>query len=223
MEDGYTFHDYNIKFNDVIQLMVISEVEEETEINRSSNKPNAGSSDTESIIYKGKHTLLRNISFICQIQFIFYKIKFVCHTIIMCLASIALFNFIKYIVDAISKLYEVGDIVDMRNSEQGAWFEGKVVRIVHNPDYVPVKSSNKCNGVSSDQESDSENKPPVKPVTKESSPKKSKNKAIADYFIKITQLSKKKQSELCRSNETDDPGIESGLLYKIHLDAEYVF
>lgn len=105
----------------------------------------------------------------------------------------------------------------MKDREQGAWYEGRVIRIVHDPDYV-VAVVKEQNGVTSDKESDSENKPPTDSESKANRTKSSKNKAIADYFTKINTLARKSNNS--DSTEAENLSIEHGLLYQIHLDAE---
>ncbi|KAJ0183607.1 hypothetical protein K1T71_000030 [Dendrolimus kikuchii] len=95
LENGYTLHDYNIKLNDVIQLMITLEPVERAKV----EVPNvAGSSiqaNEETIVYK----------------------------------------------DAKSTLYAVGDLIDMRDCETGAWLEGKITRIVYDPSQVTNTTS----------------------------------------------------------------------------------
>lgn len=104
----------------------------------------------------------------------------------------------------------------MRDREHGAWFGGKVVRIVLDPKeqhkYIDnyIQKSEHADSKNESQESDIENTPPGE-IEKEENPK-SKRKGIAKYFTKGDI--KKKQTNV--SN-----GIcEVDLLYKIQLDEE---
>lgn len=133
-----------------------------------------------------------------------------------------LFIILFLILDAESKFYQVGDIIDMRDREQGAWFEGKIVRIVHEPDkqHIPETNyvisdhnQNDNNKVNSDKESDSENKPPSATSSQES-PSKTKKKGIAKYFSKSVNNKKKQATQQLAEN------IDNSILFKIQLDAE---
>lgn len=57
LENGYTFHDYNIKLNDVIQLMVQAQPEDNPEDKTSAKiediKQEAEVSTNENVEYKG--------------------------------------------------------------------------------------------------------------------------------------------------------------------------
>ncbi|XP_050683115.1 E3 ubiquitin-protein ligase UHRF1-like isoform X2 [Leptidea sinapis] len=90
LEDGYTFHDYNIKLNDVIQLMI---------------RPGNDKEDQKAAVIDKSKVIACNTD---QEETIPYE-------------------------DAKSSLYLVGDLVDIRDSEDGAWVEGKIVRIVLDP------------------------------------------------------------------------------------------
>lgn len=102
----------------------------------------------------------------------------------------------------------------MRDREYGAWFEGKIVRIVLDPgaqhkytdidNYKRETKDSKHKG----QQSDSENTPPGE-IANEKKPK-SKRKGIAKYFTKA--VNKKKQSQVIIH--------EDDLLFKIQLDEE---
>lgn len=62
LENGYTFHDYNIKLNDVIQLMVKVQPDEEPKKDKSDSKKNEekvdSKKDEDKIDYKGKINFL---------------------------------------------------------------------------------------------------------------------------------------------------------------------
>lgn len=128
------------------------------------------------------------------------------------------------ITDAESTLYTIGDLIDMRDMEQGAWFEGKIRRIVYDPKnpYVvadDTENMNVENGgskPSSDKESDLENKPPEETSSPES---KAKKKGIAKYFTKSPKSLKKKQED-DNSKENVKKNIDEYLLYKVQLDSE---
>ncbi|XP_047544031.1 E3 ubiquitin-protein ligase UHRF1-like [Vanessa atalanta] len=177
LEDGYTFHDYNIKLNDVIQLMIrIQPVE--------SLDGEKGSEPQENDEKPGDRTESKEKS---------YK-------------------------DTESKLYTVGDLVDMKDRENGAWFEGKVVRIVLDPD-VNYESKEKAeeslntSDISYDKESDVENKPPSDSSEEDT---KSKKKGIAKYFTKAAKGKKQtKEIKVEAVKITDD-----NILYKVQLNAD---
>lgn len=115
----------------------------------------------------------------------------------------------------------------MKDREQGAWFEGKVTRVVYDPDKLSTleaelsdntKTSDKT---SFDKESDSENNPPSD-KSSEGSPSKSKKKGIAKYFGKSSNV-KKKQEKIEKDANVDvalNLTPDTDLLYKVHLDAE---
>ncbi|KAJ2954656.1 hypothetical protein O0L34_g2952 [Tuta absoluta] len=179
LEDGYTFHDYNIKLNDVIQLMVkllpdklsddsVKDCEEQKEDNGSKQ-------NKENITY----------------------------------------------FDARSSLYEVGDLVDAKDKEQGAWFEAKIVRIVKNPDAVQNSSETKVHAnedskenTESSKESDVENTPPEDKIDEESP--KIKKKGIAKYFTKASSIKKKPLDQ----GPSDDKIVDENLLFKVTFDGE---
>lgn len=104
----------------------------------------------------------------------------------------------------------------MQDREYGAWFEGKIVRIVLDPKaqhkYIDINNQNSETKDLKDeiQQSDSENTPPGE-IGNEESPK-SKRKGIAKYFTKT--VNKKKQSQISNGVHEDD------LLFKIQLDDE---
>ncbi|KAH9643541.1 hypothetical protein HF086_016748 [Spodoptera exigua] len=189
LENGYTFHDYNIKLNDVIQLMVRAQPEDspkkKTETKTEDIKDKTEVSDGDAVEYK----------------------------------------------DAVSTLYEVGDLVDVRDREQGSWLEGKITRIVNDPDnpYTPdskdsssidisVLGHSENSDHSFDTENDVENKPPSESTNGDSLPK-SKSKGIAKYFSRTPKIAwKKSDSELNKSVESKD--IDSMLLYKVQLESD---
>lgn len=106
----------------------------------------------------------------------------------------------------------------MRDREQGAWFEGKIVRIVLDPD-VQYESETACESLDHsdihDKESNLENKPPNNSFEEET---KSKRKGIAKYFMKAGKGRKQtKEVKVERVKVTDE-----NILYKVQLDAELV-
>lgn len=117
-----------------------------------------------------------------------------------------------------SQYYIIGDLIDMRDREHGAWFEGKVARIVLDPKaqhkYVDInnqKNENTDSMIPKESEgSDMENTPPEEIANKENT--KSKRKGIAKYFVKA--VTKKKQSQVGNGVCDDD------MLFKIQLDEE---
>ncbi|XP_013184973.1 E3 ubiquitin-protein ligase UHRF1 [Amyelois transitella] len=173
LENGYTFHDYNIKLNDVIQLMVKVQPQESLE------KPvvEKAKEENDEDPTKAEDTIVY--------------------------------------ADAESSLYAVGDLVDMRDMEQGAWFEGKIVRIVRDPKAPSTEmgEENTDTKEPEDKQEDSENNPPE---TDENSPK-SKKKGIAKYFSKSPKT-KKKSNE--NTNKSSNKIEDSCLLFKVDLDAE---
>ncbi|CAG9782394.1 unnamed protein product [Diatraea saccharalis] len=179
LENGYTFHDYNIKLNDVIQLMVKMQPDTGSDTEKPESKKSEDNdkenNESKEIIYK----------------------------------------------DAESTLYAVGDIIDMREKEQGAWLEGKIVRIVYCPSSLNSDTNTSNNGestdnneskINSDKESDLENKPPAD----DGPESKAKKKGIAKYFSKSPKNSKKKIMDTECNGKID----EGNLLYKIQLDAD---
>lgn len=127
-------------------------------------------------------------------------------------------------LDAKSSLYTIGDLVDMRDMEQGAWFEGKIARIVYDPTipHATEPASNKQPESenlkpSSDKESDSENNPPVEASSPEN---KSKKKGIAKYFTKSPKSVKKKPIEKDVRVENTGKVSDADLLFKVQLDSE---
>ncbi|XP_049885091.1 E3 ubiquitin-protein ligase UHRF1-like [Pectinophora gossypiella] len=184
LEDGYTFHDYNIKLNDVIQLMVRAQPEntsvEETKTSDNQSEDKDSPNEGKKIEYK----------------------------------------------DAKSSSYVVGDLIDVKDKEQGAWFEGKIVRIVHDPD-VPATDLNGSfsndNGLESTKdgsgkESDSENTPPVAALEEES--QKSKKKGIARYFAKASNGKKKQEQDNYPQIKETIKNSDEMLLYKVQHDAD---
>ncbi|XP_053623803.1 E3 ubiquitin-protein ligase UHRF1-like [Plodia interpunctella] len=185
LENGYTFHDYNIKLNDVIQLMVRAEPEESSDKPEFEKVKNDQGEDSPKTQEKAIYT------------------------------------------DAESSLYAVGDLIDMRDMEQGAWFEGKIVRIVLDPKVLPKENNTTDTEVttinhkfeSNDKQENSENKPPVEP--NEDSQAKSKKKGIAKYFSKSPK-SKKKSIENQNNNRPSNSDMieDSDLLFKVELESE---
>lgn len=104
----------------------------------------------------------------------------------------------------------------MRDRDFGAWFEGKIVRIVLNPKaqqkYIDIdnEKSENTNSKEESPKSDSENTPPGEIANEENA--KSKRKGITKYFTKA--VNKKKQSQVSKGVHEDD------LLFKIQLDGE---
>ncbi|XP_073950182.1 E3 ubiquitin-protein ligase UHRF1-like isoform X2 [Choristoneura fumiferana] len=118
--------------------------------------------------------------------------------------------------DADSPLYAIGDIIDMRDREQGAWFEGKIVRIVRDPK-APMQTKTETSNTkpSTEVESDSENKPPSD-ATNSKNTNKPKKRGIAEYFSK-TPKKKQIENEVQPKMQSDEKN-ETYLLYKIQLD-----
>ncbi|XP_063392583.1 E3 ubiquitin-protein ligase UHRF1-like [Cydia fagiglandana] len=181
LDDGYTFHDYNIKLNDVIQLMVCSQPEATAEVKKEAEPKTESKEDIK--------TKERNY------------------------------------IDAESIIYQIGDLIDMKDREQGAWFEGKIVRIVQDPDApapAPAITNTTTTKESAGEESDSENKPPSdsenKPPseTANSNSAKPKKKGIADYFTKTPK--KKSIEKVVKPKSPKDLPTSGHLLYKVQLD-----
>lgn len=133
--------------------------------------------------------------------------------------------------DAQSTLYEVGELIDVRDREQGSWLEAKITRIVYDPSipHIPdpkVTLSNNAlerthsenSDQSFDKENDVENKPPSEKINGDSLPK-SKSKGIARYFSKSPKsVRKKPDKDICKTEEPKD--LDSLLLYKVQLETE---
>ncbi|XP_048006035.1 E3 ubiquitin-protein ligase UHRF1-like [Leguminivora glycinivorella] len=180
LDDGYTFHDYNIKLNDVIQLMVCSQPEAAAEVKQEAETKTEPKDEIKT----------KEINYI----------------------------------DAESIIYQIGDLIDMKDREQGAWFEGKVVRIVQDPDAPAPAPANGNTTITNtaEEESDLENNPPS---DSENTPPsdaannnlaKPKKKGIADYF---TKTPKKKASEkVAKPKSPRDQPTGGHLLYKVQLD-----
>lgn len=175
LDNGYTFHDYNIKLNDVIQLMVKAQPEVSPKENKTVEKEKE-LNDKEKI----------------------YE-------------------------DTESTLYAIGDLVDIRDKEQGAWFEAKITRIVYNPDIPCLRNDNTSKEVHSNSDSDSshsngkendiENKMPTNTKT-DIIPK---NKDITRYFIKSPKAVRKRpMDEMKKFDETKQRN--DAHLYKVELD-----
>lgn len=119
----------------------------------------------------------------------------------------------SYFTDAISEYYLIGDLIDMRDRECGAWFEGKIVRIVLDPQAqhkytdIGAHSSKNTNSINGNQ-SDSENIPPGGTTSNKNS--KLKRKGITKYFMKAV-INKKPAPVSTKVSEND-------LLFKIELD-----
>ncbi|KAJ8737282.1 hypothetical protein PYW07_000553 [Mythimna separata] len=189
LENGYTFHDYNIKLNDVIQLMVRAQPEDSPK-----KKTDAKTEDTkqEADVSSGKN--------------VEYK-------------------------DAESTLYQVGDLIDVRDRELGSWLEAKITRIVYDPNipYKPDPNDTSTNDTSErthsdksdqsfDTENDVENKPPSE-TTNGDSLTKTKVKGIARYFSKSPKAVRKKpDKEVSKTEEPKD--LDSQLLYKVELETD---
>ncbi|XP_075990910.1 E3 ubiquitin-protein ligase UHRF1-like [Anticarsia gemmatalis] len=192
LENGYTFHDYNIKLNDVIQLMVKSQPDdspkEKTKNSNGTDEKENGAGNKE-----------------------------------------------KEYKDAESTLYAVGDLIDVRDRELGSWLEGKITRIVQNPDIPQTpdlntstndserltsnsNSDNSDNNQSFDKENDVENKPPSSPMNGDSS-SKIRSKGIARYFTKSPKAVRKKPSEEAKKTEVKQ-SVDAGLLFKVQLDSD---
>lgn len=118
----------------------------------------------------------------------------------------------------------------MRDREQGSWCEGKIIRIVYDPNIAQIpKIDTTSAGVlpisdNSDESFDTaindvENKPPSD-LTNGDNLSKTKNKGIARYFTKSPKAVRKKQSEKDISKSEEHKDVDSLLLYKIQLEAE---
>lgn len=121
----------------------------------------------------------------------------------------------------------------MRDREQGAWFEGKIVRIVHHPNTAATskKDSLDMDGISEEEtkkidtnkekaeetfhmDIDLENMPPKVIVNGENSNHK---KGITKYFSSTSKKGKKKED---LSNVDQIEKTEENLLYKVQLVGE---
>ncbi|XP_072931393.1 E3 ubiquitin-protein ligase UHRF1-like [Epargyreus clarus] len=178
LENGYTFHDYNIKLNDVIQLIVKVQPDDGTTTDKvpeiSEEKKVEDDSDNKEKMY----------------------------------------------TDAESTLYAIGDLIDTRDSESGAWLEAKIVRIVLNPNAEKEittfktdldnengseQSGNKENDVTSSTDGPISESPKIKP------------NGIAKHFSKTPKSKKQttKESVTRKSLITDE-----NLLFKVQLDTD---
>ncbi|CAH2036157.1 unnamed protein product, partial [Iphiclides podalirius] len=126
--------------------------------------------------------------------------------------------------DAESSLYVVGDLIDVKDREQGTWLEGKIVRIVYDPDAKSILDENNTSNVETekeikhvdlDKESDVENEPPR--VQSDDSPK-IKKRGVAKYFCKAPRSKKQAEKETSKNTNTKASKITMDLLYKIQLD-----
>lgn len=90
LEDGYRLFDYDIKLNDVVQLMIRSD--SETPVSPTKVSAAVATVDESNECGSAKCELKQE--------------------------------------ECVSKYYRVGDLVDARNVLNGAWFEGRIVRIV---------------------------------------------------------------------------------------------
>ncbi|XP_059059747.1 E3 ubiquitin-protein ligase UHRF1-like [Achroia grisella] len=173
LENGYTFHDYNIKINDVIQLVVHVEPQElKKDIKSAKDKK---STDTKN---EDNYT------------------------------------------DAESVLYQIGDLIDVRSQEEGAWFEGKIVRIVFDPtvdtpNNIKENIQETTNDVADkcDSKNNLKDKPPSNVSASGSC--KSKEKGIVKYLCKSPKIVKKKSCDDDNQSRTTDVG----LWYKVQLDS----
>ncbi|XP_032527455.2 E3 ubiquitin-protein ligase UHRF1-like [Danaus plexippus] len=168
LEDGYTFHDYNIKLNDVIQLIAVPQtVESEDEKKSLGNQEQVKESDFEekTIVY----------------------------------------------TDVTSTVYAVGDLVDVKDREQGAWLEGKIIRIVLDPKVNYENEQNKEDLNSSlDNKNDLENKPPSN-ISEQSNTQKI---GIAKYFTKQTNGKRLSKDFKVKTVKVTAENV----LYKVQLD-----
>lgn len=139
-----------------------------------------------------------------------------------------LINSWKILTDAVSTLYEVGDLVDLRDPEQGSWLEAVVTRIVYIPDIPHIPDSKDIllkntsehshsdnSNQSFDKENDVEDKSPGENVNGDSFTK-TKSKGIAKYFIESPKAVRKKPSDK-EVSKTEEP---KDLLYKVELEIE---
>lgn len=130
------------------------------------------------------------------------------HIVLRCL-GIYFVNFF-YISDSESVLYSIGDFIDMKDREQGAWFEAKIVRIVHNIDALPSDKDLSSNKEANKQnkENDPENK------QQELTAEKPKN-SIAMYLVKSP-----KRWKNCERNKKGESKTDVNLLYKVQIQGE---
>ncbi|GBP16160.1 E3 ubiquitin-protein ligase UHRF1 [Eumeta japonica] len=176
LENGYTFHDYNIKLNDVIQLLAFTKSKEE------------------------KKDVKKSEDFCGKEEKIVYE-------------------------DAKSNLYAVGDLIDMIEEELGAWFEGKIIGIVKDPNFVKPKNSNvdhtheNKSSISYKENqrdaTENDNSKSTSSLEQNKISPKNKQKGITDYFSKEpknSSKSAKSPEKKCENLKTD-----FGLLYKVHM------
>lgn len=186
LENGYTFHDYNIKLNDVIQLMVKAQPDDiPVEEKQPKDTKETAKEETE------------KLDEVTNTEDKVYK-------------------------DAVSTLYAIGDLVDVRHCTIGAWFEGKIARIVYDPTVPNIPesmntSSDKdvlTNFDSNDQGNDKENDARNCELNASTSnATKTRSKGITRYFSKSPKTKSANKSQ----EHTD---LEALLLYKVEIDAD---
>ncbi|XP_068626889.1 E3 ubiquitin-protein ligase UHRF1-like [Battus philenor] len=164
LENGYTFHDYNIKLNDVIQLMVKLQPTDSTE----------KESKTDIVAVTKENT---------------YE-------------------------DAESDLYVVEDLVDVKLQHGGAWLEGKIVRIVYDPESINPLNLNDLSISSKENIEPSKGKRKIENTITNNKNNESKavKKDFTEYFTHCTT-----EKVLPKHNAT-----KKELLYKIQLDDDNV-
>lgn len=120
---------------------------------------------------------------------------------------------IQLLLDVTSTVYAVGDLVDVKDREQGAWLEGKIVRIVLDPKVNYENEQNKEDLNSSlDNKNDLENKPPSN-ISEQSNTQKI---GIAKYFTKQTNGKRLSKDFKVKTVKVTAENV----LYKVQLDDE---
>ncbi|XP_014357936.2 E3 ubiquitin-protein ligase UHRF1 [Papilio machaon] len=167
LEDGYTFHDYNIKLNDVIQLMIKVQPVDSTE------------TETQKVNHEQNNKTKSNS---------------------------------KVYQDTESDLYLVGDLVDVKDKEHGTWLEGKIVKIVYDPETLStnVNHETRTNG---DTEGNSvkEDDHNTSQIQNDKNAKVTKS-SITKFFSPRSKTKKQNGHKLSEPNEL------KSILYKIQLD-----
>lgn len=106
----------------------------------------------------------------------------------------------------------------MKDKQQGAWFEGKIVRIVHNPKYTETELPTTSNSQDETKvtnkklnDSKTDKRKLASATSKKSKSPAAKENAISKYFTKID----KQNNHRLMKTESE---MDVGLLYQIKLD-----
>ncbi|KPJ15503.1 E3 ubiquitin-protein ligase UHRF1 [Papilio machaon] len=171
LEDGYTFHDYNIKLNDVIQLMIKVQPVDSTE------------TETQKVNHEQNNKTKSNS---------------------------------KVYQDTESDLYLIGDLVDVKDKEQGTWLEGKIVKIVYDPETLStnVNHETRTNGDTEGNSVKEDDHNEASQIQNDKNTKVTKT-SITKFF---SPRSKTKKQNGHKSSEPNELKSDRSILYKIQLD-----